>query len=257
MSCIQLTESIVANNIPFRLENDPIVEALFEIRFQANVSQVSTLLPGLMYSSIAQDFEAPERLWAFEFPHGVIATQPSLQYQPTFRIKSKSYVILLGDSSLIISCMRPYEGWISFKALILKLLQALENTNLISAVERFSVKYINVFLEPSLEKQFKLLNLKTQMGDYDLTKHQTVMQTEIVEDETNNLIEIRSNVMIKNPDGKDEVGILVSVDVICNETADFWTNAEKNVDRIHSKEQQLFYGLLTKEAINSCKPIWK
>lgn len=247
----------MSTNIPIKLERDPIIEALFEIKFQASVSQVSTLLPGFIYPELGEGFESPERLLGFDIPPAIIQAQPDLKYQPSFRIKGKSFFILIGDSSLIISCQRPYVGWDSFKAIILKLLKKLEQTKLIKHVERYSVKYINLMREDDRAKQFRLLKFKAMLGDYDISEHQVVFQTEIIEDGLHNLVEIRSGALATFEDGKSESGLMLSVDVISFNVENFWSATEDSLEKIHNKEKALFYGLLTDEAINQCSPVWK
>lgn len=246
----------MAKSIPIKLERDPIVEAIFEIRFQSKVPSVSTLLPGLMYSSLKSDFEAPERLPQANFLPFVAPVDPNLKYQPSFRIKNKEFIILLGDYSLIVSCPRPYVGWERFRNIILSLLKDLNNTDLILEVERISVKYLNLLEADSTNKQFGLLNMSIQLGNYDLTSHNTFIQSEIIEDGLINLIEIRSNVQLTRENETTNPGLLLAVDTISDKHENFWEKMGEYVDKVHSKEKQIFYSLLTDSAVDSCKPIW-
>lgn len=237
--------------IPLRLGNDPIIEALFEIRFKAKIKNASTLFPGLLYRILEQDgFTSPEQINQFPIP------DEAFKYHPKFRIISKNFVVLIGDYSLVASCVRPYQGWDKFKQLVMKLLRGLEDTGLIETVDRYSIKYINLINEESIKAQHDCLTVKLKINDYNLDNSSTSIRTEIHEDGLLNLIEIQSNSGVSINGAPEEKGLILSVDTICLDTDSFWNDVDNKIDKIHNKEKEIFYSLLTDETVLKFKPEW-
>lgn len=243
--------------LPQRLEKDPILEAIFEIRFKSEVPAVSELLPGLLYPTLKEIVGTPERLLPMDIPAEFLESNPQLKYQPRIRMRGDQFAILIGDRSTIISCPRPYVGWEEFKKTILTFLYSLKNTNLVSSVERFSVKYVNLLPGSNLEEQFALIKYTAVLGKYELTQFISSATVEIIEDGLNNLVEIKSNATVHTGDGSSHHGMLLAVDTICLTPTDFWEQLETNIEKVHLKEKRIFFNILTDEAIRKFEAIWE
>lgn len=235
--------------LPQRLAKDPILEAIFEVRFKSSIPAVSELLPGMLYPILKGIVGTPERLFPMDLPADFLESNPELKYQPRVRMRGDQFAVLIGDSSIIISCPRPYVGWIEFKKIILTVLNSLRDTNLIESVERYSVKYVNLLPGADLAEQFSLVNYTAHLGRHDLTQSASSTKVEIIEDGLNNLIEIRANATVHIPAGDNFLGLLLGVDTICLKPTEFWEQLESNVEAVHLKEKSIFFNLLTDKAI--------
>jgi len=243
--------------VPVKLAQDLIVEAIFEIRFVGKVPSVSDLLPGLLYPRFRDRYQNPERLPFSEFPREIQEADPTFRYQPRLRIAGEQTAILLGDRSAIVNCPKPYIGWSKYRALILEVIGALHETDLITSVERYSVKYLNVIPGPTFQEQLKAVNFSAHLGNYKLTEWPTSVRTEIKEDGLINIVEVQPNSVITNRQKESFRGLLVTVDTIAQGTDNFWANPETNIDKIHTKEKEIFFDLLTRETIEKCGPVWE
>lgn len=69
------------DRLPLGLANDPIIEALFEVRFHnpGNVP-VSELLPGMLLPKVKEDLPALQALFPPQIPQAIIRKDPSLHY---------------------------------------------------------------------------------------------------------------------------------------------------------------------------------
>lgn len=236
--------------IPSKLNKDPIIEALFEIRFQSTVKAVSNLLPAFLYTELKKDFEAPERLPIADFPEELIALDPNLKYQPRLRMRGSKFSMLIGDSSIVLSCPRPYVGWKEYKKMLTSLLLIIKNTNLVSGVERFSFKYVNVLEADKVDEQFSLVKFVSKIGPYDLTKHLTSTKSEIREGGLINIIEMQSNAVVTLPNSKDTIkGLLLNVDTINDTPGKFWDESDQLIENAHSMEKKMFFCFLPDEVI--------
>lgn len=236
--------------IPSKLSKDPIVEALFEIRFQSTVKAVSNLLPAFLYTELKNDFEAPERLPIAEFPEEFIALDPNLKYQPRLRMRGAKFSMLIGDSSIVLSCPRPYVGWNKYKKMLTSLLLIIKETKLISVVDRFSFKYVNVLEADKVDEQFSLVKFVSKIGPYDLTKHLSSTKSEIREEGLINIIEVQSNAVITLPNSKETMkGLLLNVDTINDNPGKFWDMSEQLIEAAHTMEKKMFFCFLPDEVI--------
>jgi uncharacterized protein (TIGR04255 family) len=242
--------------VPLRLENDPIIEAVFELRF-AGQSNTSELLPGLLFPRFGGRFPRQERLPVADLPKQLAESDPGLRYAPRMRFGGEHQAIMLGERSCMVSCSKPYIGWSNFSALILEFLEALRDTQLIIDVERVSLKYLNVLDTAILPPRFESLRLHAQLGSYDLTTLNTLLRTEIPEGGLLNIVEVHANVVVRAKQGDSFNGLLTSVDTISTSGERFWGNCEQELNHIHSVEKQVFFDLLEPDALRRLGPIWE
>ena len=59
-------------SVPKRLRKEPLLEAIWEIRFTSDRESVAELLPGLIYKAMAIEFPKIERLPAADLPSAIV-----------------------------------------------------------------------------------------------------------------------------------------------------------------------------------------
>ncbi|MBZ0125153.1 MAG: TIGR04255 family protein [Rhodocyclaceae bacterium] len=244
------------DKIPVKLENDPIIEAIFEIRFNTEVQSAADLLPGLLFPELRKDFPRIEPLPVSQIPQVIRDRDPDLRYQPRHRLVGERSWVLLGDRSAAIACKPPYIGWTDFRRVILQLVRLLEGTKLIKEVERFSLKYINLLSGTGPAEQFSQIRFSADLAGISLVNQITQLKTELIEDDFVNIVEIMSNAVVVTEPGQTLKGMVLAIDTIRMNPKDFWSQSDYLIDRAHSTEKSIFFRSLTKETINSLKPKW-
>ena len=243
--------------IPVKLNKDTIVEALFEIRFNSSKGSIADLLPGLLFGSIANEFPTIEKLPITNLPSLVILSEPNLRYSPQHRLIGEKYSLLIGEHVFAISCPKPYVGWSEFYPAIIKLTGLLEKTNLISEVERFSIRYVNLIPSKEAESSPEKLRTNLTLGSYNLGEKVTQLRTEIIERDFLNVIQVASNTTIELVTGEKLQGCLLDIDTIrLGKFADFWKELPVLLQSAHDVEKMIFFGVLTDKTINELEPIW-
>lgn len=245
--------------IPQSLERDPIVEAIFEIRFSSRTEFVANILPGLFYPHVRDQFPKLESLPTANIPAQFQVLEPSLKYRPHNRMSSNNYMVLTGEHVLSVSCRRPYTGWKDFSAVIHKFVDILHKTELADIIERFSLKYVNLLDEETDSKeQFRMTELSVQLGSYTLTDHLTYVRTEINKDGFVNVVQIISGASVQIEGAAPVNGLLVDIDTIFNGPfTDFWTELPDLLERAHATEKSIFFeNVLTRETIDKRGPVW-
>lgn len=245
-------------SVPRELQRDPIVEAVFEIRFAAAAESASDLIPGMLFAYRQGHFKAPARLPFAQLPREIQDADPALRYHPRIALQADGYALMIGDRNLIVSCPRPYLGWSRLKPVVLDVFSALHDTQLVTTVERVSAKYVNLLAAPANTKeQFDLIKFTAQLGPLDLTRSTvTTVHTEVVQEAFVTIIEVKSSSTAQTSNEK-LAGILLSVDTICNDVTDFWRAKEAIIDEVHNRGKRMFFDALTEQTLASLGPIWE
>jgi uncharacterized protein (TIGR04255 family) len=240
--------------IPKRLKKEPLLEAIWEIRFNSDNESVGELLPGLVFKAMGALYPKIERLPAANLPSSFIQQDAALHYVPTIRLEGDPYSIQIGKQMVSLSCRHPYMGWDQFESRIFELADMLKETNLLTRLERFSLKYIDII--PWLEVP-SLLPLQTllRIGKHELTSTPVQLRTELRENGFIHIVQIASPAQAAFPTGRSFKGILIDIDTIYQqETIEFWADFSQLLDRAHFLGKRLFFQLLTPETIHLLEP---
>lgn len=245
--------------LPVRLKKDPILEAIFEVRFRGTVPAVAEVLQGALYPSLKDRFPNVQRtaIGNLALPSELLEGDSSLRYQPRLILRGDQLSVFIGDHAVALMCPRPYVGWKSFLPLILELLGYVKGTGVVGEPERFSLKYINLLEGPSPAAQYSLVHYDAVLGQrYRLNNLLTYTRTEFEQDGLTNIVELGANSVARSLKGESFKGLVVTVDTICKEPKDFWTNPGPHIDKVHNVEKDVFFHVLTEETINKMEPVW-
>lgn len=238
------------------LESDTIIEAIFELRFTSKVPAVANILLGLLFQEFRADYPKIERLLGAELPQQIIDTDPKLHHALHYKLIGDPFTIQIGEHVCSISCPRHYVGWSKFQPKIIELLKFLEDSKLIEAPERFSVKYVNVV--PTNEGALKGFKLSISTEAFDLDERPLNLRTEIKEDDFINLVQISTRVTAKVEGGEEIQGALFEIDTIyLGGFTNFWDEITDLLKRAHTIEKGIFTSFLDKDTLNNLGPVWE
>jgi uncharacterized protein (TIGR04255 family) len=195
-------------SLPRRLKKEPLIEAIFELRFESTI-QVCEILAGTLFSLLDGD-KSFERLPLSEIPAQMRNADANLAYSPLVRLKWDRYFISVGDRSLSVSCQYPYPGWAQFLPAILKILEHISGKNLISKVSRYALKYIDIIASDSIEDQIKSINCQIVVGGHSVTKEIFSCRTEFIQGQFVNAVQIANAAVAKLQTGKGMVSFWIS-----------------------------------------------
>jgi len=248
----------MTEKLPTRLGKEPLLDAIFEFRFQAPML-LANILPGIFFSELDGPKEL-ERLPTAEIPDQIRNADPNLQYAPLIRINWGGYSILIGDRSIAISCNLPYQGWASFRSAIEKVVGVLQkHPTLITKIERYSTKYVDLVPSSSLEEQVKMVDLDLRIGSKRLAKEAYQVRLELQTEGFINVLQVISGAKVLMPTGKEHEGLVIDIDTI-KDLAEGLTLDQLNetlptaLGQIHQINKQTFFDCLSKEALNTLEP---
>lgn len=241
--------------IPVRLKKEPLLEALWEIRFTSTKPSVLDLLPGLLFKALPEKYPDIVRLPAADIPDFIVEHDPKLRYVPKTRLEGGNHAVQIGKQMVALSCRRPYSGWKTFSADISELIKVVRDTKLIGQLERFSLKYIDL-IELEQPPDLACLTVELKLGGYELNMRLVQLRTEIKENGLIHIIQIASPAEVALP-GEDKrlSGVLLDIDTINPiKEGESWEEVENRLDAAHSASKRMFFGLLTTETIEKLEP---
>ena len=250
-----MKESPVNNKIPVRLRKEPLIEAVWEVRFTSEKQNVADLLPGLIYQALPGRYPKIVRLPVADIPAPIAEQDPNLRYIPKIRLEGDSQAIQIGEHVLSLSCRRPYSGWKNFSADIRNLITVGRETGLINHLDRFSLKYIDL-IQLVQPPDLSVLNIDLKLGGHSVTKQAVQLRTEIIEEGLIHIIQVVSPAKVSLPgDATIPEGVLLDIDTITSFKGDgSWGDVEKRLDVAHSASKRIFFDLLTEETIALLEP---
>jgi len=241
--------------IPKRLKKEPLIEAVWEIRFEGTKPSVADLLPGLVFKALPDRYPNIVRLPSANIPGPIVESDPRLKYVPKIRLEGGNQAVQIGEHVVSLNCRRPYSGWKTFSKDIRTLMEIVRDTGLIDRLERFSLKYIDL-IDLDQPPSLSCLNLELKMGKYEIDTRPVQLRTEIKEGELMHIIQIISPAEVSIPGESGRVhGVLLDIDSIRpikeNES---WPDVESHLDEVHLSSKEMFFSLLSSETIDSLEP---
>lgn len=242
-------------NIPVRLGKEPLLEAIWEIRFSDASPSVTDLLPGMLFKAFPEKYLKAVKLPAASIPAPLADHDPGLQFAPKIRLEGGKQSVQVGDRVVSLSCRRPYPGWERFSADIRELAEGVEDTGLIERLDRFSLKYIDLI---ELESPIGLeqLQLELRLGKYDLAAKPVHLRTEIKDNDFIHIVQIMSPAEVRLTDVDSRLkGVLVDIDSIMPLTdEDSWAALHQGLDAVHASCKNIFFSILKQETIEKLEP---
>jgi uncharacterized protein (TIGR04255 family) len=251
---------MTAQGLPKKLKKEPLVDAVFEIRFSSSIA-ASNVLPGFFFAKLKPKEWKVDSLPVAQIPSQIRNQDPNLRYQPLTRINWDNFLILVGDTVLGVAVKMPYLGWSKFRERIIKVFELLRDTEIIQTIERYSLKYVDVVEADSLDEQIQRVNLNIKVGNHILREETFSVRLEIPSDNLLNIIKIAAPATYTNKDGQIKNGILVDIDSICNfHTSDLSkliSDLPTRLDAIHDGNKKIFFDCLKPETIQYLEPIYE
>jgi uncharacterized protein (TIGR04255 family) len=241
---------------PVGLRESPLVEAIFEMRFEPTTSTAGDLLPGLLYSGLKAQYPETEALPFASVPRQIRDQQAELLYKASHRLKGDRRVVQIGDRVLSLHTTE-YPGWNHFKPWVEFVANAARETGLLKQIERFSFKYVNLIEASADDKQLSFLDARIEITGSAPIERGFRLRVERDDGPFVTIIEIITNGKAKRNDHRVLSGLLVSVDTIrAGIGNDYWTNQSTLIEQGHTVVKDVFYGLITEETLNRLVPIW-
>ncbi|HJZ80972.1 MAG TPA: TIGR04255 family protein [Pyrinomonadaceae bacterium] len=240
---------------PQRLGKSPLVESLFEIRFESSIPTAGDLFPGLLFPSLRENFPEVEPLPLASVPRE-IRNRDEFLYQPSHRLKGTSNSVQLGDRVVTVSS-QDYGGWSQFKSTIEMIIDRVRQTDLVKQVERYSFRYINIIEAVDEDNQLSLLNLTIAVASQPPNERGFQLRLERDDDGFVTIIRIVPRSEARNESGKKVRGLLLDVDTIKEKfDDDLFSEHSHLLETAHDQVSQIFFSMLSESTLLKMEPVW-
>lgn len=236
--------------LPKKIENCPIIEAVFEIRYSSE-SPVDAIF-GILYASIKDFFtEKPVSLPILQLPESVREQDPNLKYHAYHKLVNGNFVLDIGPRVLTFRNIPPYEGWTQWSKFFYSVLGSIEQTKVLDIIERIGLRYVNLFNGNIFNK----VKVDVNIDNKTITDASTNIKTEILDEKFIKILQVGNSVnMVK--DGKMINGSIIDIDCLYNVSGslNFFDNYHEIIEDAHNKEKELFFSLLEDSFLQELKP---
>lgn len=244
------------NNLPKKLKKEPLIDAVFEVRF-TSAFPAGGILPGLLFGKLGGN-KVILQLPMAQIPQSMRDADQNLQYAPLTRLDWDGFYINIGDRSISVGFKHPYPGWSDFKLAIIKVMDALKDADFIKYIERYSLKYIDLFPATSLREQVGFINFDVTLAEHKLDNEAFQLRLEIPRDGFIHVVQIISSATATLHSGESRQGLIVDVDTMANKIGisfdEFFNGISDKLDNIHLANKRMFFNCLNPATLTALEP---
>lgn len=240
--------------MPRKLQADPIIDAVVEVRLKAS-KPLSDVLPGVLMQELGEGVGDIERLPAADVPKQLRDNNPNLAYEPLVRVDLQGYRLFVGDRSVALACLIPYPGGAIFKKKAIEVFASILALSIIEEVTRFSIKYTDFIEEEQVTDMLKYLKLEIKAGTQSTNDFQGfTLQFSTKKADITSLVKVilPANLQFsKNPSQRGMILEVDSIQVLEQQSAtEFNSKFSSLLDDLHLNNKGQFFALLTPHALD-------
>lgn len=249
----------MATSLPTKLKKEPLIDAIFEVRFESNID-ASVVLPGVFFNKLTGKSKI-ETLPTAQIPKAMRDANPNLRFSATNRIDWDKFFINVGDFSVSVSCKYPYPGWTNFKKSIIEVIGILQESGIVEKVERYSLKYVDLLPVIDGKHKVSMLNLKIDIADHTLADEPFQFRIEILKDEIIHVVQLVSSAKAVLHTGVVKDGLIVDVDTLAvlkdTSLSSLVQGIDDKLEVIHTANKKMFFDCLNHETLTTLEPIYE
>lgn len=238
--------------LPQEISPCPIVEVTIEIKFSTKLPH--NAIVGIVYNAFKDEFSNIESLPISQIPEEIRLNDPNFKFKVFHRFAGVIYSIQVGFDVITLHCNSPYSGWGKFFPEITKFIERVKSTNIISHVVSVSLRYINFFQDDI----FKNTNVSIEIMGNKVEDGKSVMRFELPHGEYIQVYQIANNTEIEDQKkGVRMSGSLLDITIIQESPQNFFEKSNEIIDKMHTEEKNIFFGLLNKDFLLKLNPSYK
>ncbi len=232
--------------LPKQISPCPIKDAILEIRFTSQIHPNAVF--GVIYHKLQSELSKVENLPILQLPEDIRSKDPNLHFKPYYRMSGNGYIVQIGPDVISINSYPEYLGWEKYSKIIFHILENIEELGIVESILRVGIRYINFFSEDI----FNHINLNINFGNEILDNKNTVVRTDIEDEEFISTLQITNNANINNTSGS-----IIDIDTFKEtELSEFFKIKEELINKAHLTEKYLFFKLLKEDYIKALNPVY-
>ncbi len=254
----QVGQEMAGAAMPIKLGKEPLIDAVFEMRFESDVP-VASIWPGMLYSQLPGE-KFLENLPLTSLPKEIRDQDPNLIHSPICRISWGDFWILLGDHIFCVAAKLPYQGWANFSEAIHTAFSAVLRTQMITAVNRCSIKYVDILDSSPLEAS-DCFNFELSLGRRSPTGNNFHVRMESREGELLHSIQVGSAAHYVLANGTTRTGPVLDIDSVLDLQAEnpqvFLEKLAERTERLHTANKRVVFDCISAAALEFLEPVYE
>ena len=247
-------------SLPTKLGKEPLLEAIFEMQFVANMP-ASTVLPGILFAETADKTKIRmETTSAVQIPGDSTSNVRGVQLVNSVRVVGNGYAVSVADAAVSIACQLPYPGWKNFKRRILEVAETAVKTGIIQSISRISLKYTDMVESETLPEKLGGLNVNLRVGDFELKTENATIRVEIPGDPLIHIVQLVSDATVGLQSGGSKRGTAIDVDSVYPlsdmDAQTFVTKLDPLSEALHTENKRVFFSCIGKDVLNRLEPVY-
>lgn len=251
-------QKVAGAALPRKLGKEPLVDAVFEMRFDSHMP-VASIWPGMLYGALTGE-KSMENLPLISLPKEFRDQDPNLVHSPLCRISWGDFWILLGDHVFSVAAKLPYPGWAKFSEAILIAFEVVLRAQMITSVNRCSIKYVDVLDGIPLEAS-ACFNFDLALGGRSPKGRPFHVRMEHVEDDLLHAIQVGAAAQITLTSGATLSGPVLDIDSVLNLEAEapeeFLAKLAERIEWLHTANKRVVFDCLSPAALEYLEPVYE
>ena len=220
--------------LPKKLENDPIVDAIIEVRFETKMNP--NVVFALIYGKVREKFDGKKVLSLpfSQMPPDIIRQDPALKYKPLYRIEGDECSLQIGAQMIALSSKVPYIGWDCFSTMFYEIVNLCFEC--FDKISRLGLRYIN-FFEGDISNK---ININFSLSEkYEPSRLN--IQAEVVDNDIPSTLQYTPNAV-----WQDKAGAVIDIDTFISykESSPGLKELFSDIESVHICEKKVFCSLL-------------
>jgi uncharacterized protein (TIGR04255 family) len=236
--------------LPKQINPCPINQAVVEIRFDSSLPPDAVF--GVVYNALKGSYELADQLPILQIPEAVRNNDPKMQFQPHYQLKREDFIVQIGPKVIAIAVAnQKYTSWKSYYKEIETVFNSINEIGFILNVSRVGLRYQNIFRADI----WKNLNISLKIAGSEVSDGEVFVRTLLPKDGYKVLLQTGNSLNLEEND--QIVGRVSIIDIdtsIEGESLNFFENMNSILEKGHSIEKEIFFGLLNPDFLNSLNP---
>ena len=237
-------------SLPKQITPCPINQAVVEIRFNSTLPPDAVF--GVVYNKLKDSYKTAEQLPILQIPEAVRNNDSNLLYQPHYKLTKDYYAFQVGPKVISIAITdQKYTTWDSYYEEIQDVFEKIKEIDFISNVLRVGLRYVNIFAEDIWEN----INIKVKIIENEIAGEEIFLRTVLLRDEYKVMLQAGNQLNVEQNNQVVGNASVIDIDTsIDGENINFFGDMNSILEKCHSIEKEIFFGLLKEEFKNSLNP---
>ncbi|MDH0745776.1 TIGR04255 family protein [Pseudomonas sp. GD03842] len=234
------------------------MDAVFEMRFDSQMP-VASIWPGMLYGELPGE-KSMENLPLVSLPKEIRDQDPNLVHSPLCRISWGDFWILIGDRVFCVAAKLPYSGWDKFSAAIDTAFGVVLRTNMVTAVNRCSIKYVDILDSIPLDAS-QCFKFELTLGGRSPTESTFHVRMDSREGALLHMIQVGSAAQYELAGGQLLSGPVLDIDSVYNIGSEdpkvFLSKLSERANELHAANKRVVFDCLSSAALAYLEPTYE